>query len=223
MLFKQLVVGTLCAGGAVAAGLMWWGGGAATGSSGEVVAAAVTWQPEGFQPSPEQIKHMMEEQAKPAPEHANFKPLIGKWHARMSFVEGPGQAPTVTEGSCTNEWVLGGKYVQMHYEGTVSMFGEEYPFKGMGLLGFDKVRGEYTMMWADSLSTSMIVSYGRPGENAGEIALSGKATSPMGEMAMKHVYKIESNDKHVLEFWQSMPGVEEMMKVGQIEYTRKGG
>lgn len=176
---------------------------------------------EGAAPTPDQIKQMLEEQGKAAPEHKNLQPLVGTWDAEMSFLMEPGGEPEVSKGVSKNAWIMGDKFLQMNFEGTMAFAGAEFPFKGMGIMGFDKMTGQYNMMWIDSLSTTMLTSQGKPGENAKEISVSGTAVSPMGEAEMKHVFKIESKDKHVLEFWQGTPGQKDMMKIGWITYTRK--
>lgn len=175
---------------------------------------------EGVQFTPEQVKQMLEQQSKPAPEHKNLQPLAGTFDAEMSFLMEPGGEPEVSKGVSKNKWIMGDKFLQMDFEGTMTFAGAEFPFKGMGVMGYDKMTGQYNMMWIDSLSTTMLTSTGKPGEDAKEISVSGTAVSPMGEAEMKHVFKIESKDKHVLEFWQGAPG-QEMMKIGWITYTRK--
>lgn len=178
-------------------------------------------QPDGIEFTPDQIKQMLEEQGKPAPEHKNIQPLVGTFDAELNFLMEPGGKPEVSKGVSRNRWIMGDKFLQTDFEGTMAFAGAEFPFKGMGILGYDKMTGRYNMMWIDSLSTTMITSTGTPGENAKEISVSGTAVSPMGEAAMTHVFKVESNDRHVLEFWQGVPGQEDMMKVGWITYTRK--
>lgn len=184
---------------------------------------AVGGQPgqEGMEFTPEQFRQMLQEQGKPAPEHRNMQPLVGTFDAEMHFLMEPGGEPEVSRGVSKNAWIMGEKFLQMNFEGVMAFAGAEFPFTGMGIMGFDKMTGQYHMMWIDSLSTTMLTSQGMPGANAKEISVTGSAVSPMGVAEMKHVFRIESKDKHVLEFWQGEVGQEDMMKIGWITYTRK--
>lgn len=190
-------------------------------SAAELVAVSSVAQPEAVEPTPEQMFEMMEAEGKPGPEHARLNPLVGIWKAEMSFLTEPGSKPDVTYGTSTNTWVLGDKFISMDFTGEITMMGRDFPFNGMGLMGFDRARGEYTMAWADSLSSQMLFFTGKPGDDAGEVALMGSMLTPNGPMPAKYVYKIESDDKYVLEFWQSVPDMDEMMKIGWITHTRK--
>lgn len=212
---------TIACGVAVGVAAMSWRAGSSAANPSGVNVVPVSVQPQGPVPTPEEIKQMMDEQSKRAPQHDNLKPLVGTFEAEMNFLMEPGGKPDVSHGTTTNKWILGEKFVQMDFKGDVMAYGVKYPFQGMGVLGFDKLTGEYNMMWVDSLSTTMIAATGKAGENPKEISATDTVMSMMGEAETKHVYKIESNDKHTLEFWQSMPGMDEMMKIGWINYTRK--
>ncbi|KAA0214660.1 MAG: DUF1579 domain-containing protein [Leptolyngbya sp. PLA3] len=230
MRLRKMWVTAGCGLALCAAAAMWMSPSTGAARAGAAVVPAsvqVEGQPEGRPGqqgaaiAPEQVRQMLEEQGKPAAEHQNLQPLAGTFQAEMQFLMEEGGQPEVSHGVSKNVWIMGDKFLQMNFEGTLKFAGAEFPFRGMGILGFDKVAGQYTMMWVDSLSTTMLTSQGRPGESATEIAVSGSTVSPMGAVEMKHVFKIESKDKHVLEFWQGASGQKEMMKVGWITYTRK--
>jgi hypothetical protein len=186
-----------------------------------VVEVAMQDQPVEM-PSEEMIKAMLKEQATLAPQHKYLESLVGTFDAEMNFLMEPGGEPDKTKGVAKNTSMLGGRFVGFHFDGDVNMFGDIIKFSGFGMMGFDKAKGEFVMTWADTMSTTMLVSYGKPGADGKRIEVSGVSASPMGEANMKHVYVIESKDKHTLEFYQGEPGSDDMMKVGWINYTRKG-
>lgn len=190
-------------------------------SEGVMVRVSETAQPEGMEPTPEQMLEMMEAESKPGPEHARLQPFVGDWNAEMNFLTVPGGEPEVSYGTAKSRWVLGDKFVHIEFEGRFSMLGKEFAFTGMGLMGFDRARGAYTMVWADSLASQTLFFTGRPGDNDKEVTLTGEMFTPSGPAPAKYVYRIESDDRFVLEFWQGVPGSEEMMKVGWITHTRK--
>jgi len=217
MSMKQTMVVSLAGGAMCAVGVMgFMAGHAATPTVVETVA-----QPEGFTPTPEMIKQMMEEQAKLAPEHEKLVPFAGTWDAEMHFIMEPGAEPDVSHGTSVNTLILGGRVLETKFKGDISMFGEKMAFTGAGHMGFDKLKGEYFSTWVDSLSTSLLVSYGKPSEDGASLTLSGMSMSPMGEVPMKNVYIMDGEKKHTMEFWQGEPGSDEMMKIGWITYTKK--
>ncbi len=173
-------------------------------------------------PQEEMIKNMLKEQAALAPQHKVLEALVGTFNAEMNFLMEPGGEPDKTKGVSVNKSILGGRFVTMEFAGDINMFGDVIKFAGLGMMGFDKSKGEFIMTWADTMSTSLLMQAGKPGTDSKRIEVSGTAASVMGEQQMKHVYIIESNDKHTLEFYQAMPGMDEMMKIGWITYTRKG-
>lgn len=217
MAFKQTMVVSLAGGVMCAVGVMGFvAGHASSPSTVELVA-----QPEGFEPTPDMIKEMIEEASKLAPEHKQLVPMVGEWDAEMSFQMAPGAEPDVSRGTCTNKLILGGRLMTTEFKGEAKMFGQTFAFSGFGLMGFSKETGAFQSTWCDSMSTSIIVSSGKPTEDPKEIVVSGSMPSEQGDVPAKWVYKIESDKKHVMEMWQGMPGAEEMMQIGTITYTKK--
>lgn len=182
----------------------------------------VSLQDQPVDPQMEMIKNMLKEQAALAPQHKYLESLVGTFDAEMNFLMEPEGEPDVTKGVSVNKPILGGRFITMDFHGDLDMFGETIKFSGLGMMGFDKFKGEFVMTWVDTMSTQILTQSGKPGADGTRIEVSGTAASMMGEQEMKHVYLIESKDKHVLEFYQSVPGTPEMMKIGWINYTRKG-
>lgn len=204
---------------AVAAGSFWL---TRNNAATEPVVLPVSWnaQPEM---DPQAILNMMKEQAAPAAQHKILEMLAGNFDAEMSFLMAPDAEPDVSKGSTKNSLVLGGRFLLMDFKGNINMMGEQMDLTGLGMMGFDKAKNNYVMTWADTLSTSLIIQTGAPGSDEKRIETSGMVASVMGDAMAKHVYIIESKDKHTLEFWQAVPGMDEMMKIGWITYTRKAG
>lgn len=218
MSIKQTVVVSIAGGVVCAFGMF----GFAAGRSAAPAPVTLDRVAQPEEMTEEQIKEMMAQQAQLAPQHKELHAMVGVWDAEMSFQMMPGEAPEVSRGTSTTTLILGGKFLKTDFEGQINMFGEKTAFTGYGLMGFDTVKGEYVSTWCDSLSTSLLVATGKPGEDPKRMELSGSMPSPMGEVVMKNVYIIESDTKHVMEFWQSMPGDAEMSKIGAITYTKKG-
>ncbi len=218
MSIKQTLLVSLAGGAVVAVGLVGFVSGRAWSPVVSVGVETVS-QPEGM--DAEMMKKMVAEQAELAPEHKNFLPMVGTFACEMNFIMAPGQAPDVSDAKVVNTLILGGRFMQTQTSGELEMFGNKIDFEGFGLLGFDKGKGEYVSTWCDSMTTSLIVATGKPGDDAKTISVVGASQSPMGEVQMKTVYEIESDDKYTMVFYQAMPGMDEMMKIGWITCIRE--
>lgn len=63
--------------------------------------------------------------------------LAGSWITTTSiWMSGPGSEPMVTEGTSEKSWVLGGRWLEERYQGT--MMGR--PLEGRGMTGFDNYK-----------------------------------------------------------------------------------
>jgi hypothetical protein len=127
---------------------------AATAKAAPAATSAQTAAP-AMDPTMKAQMEQMEKLAQPGAEHAWLKTMEGKWKAVTKSWMGPGD-PVVTEGTSDNQMVLGGRYLQSHYVG--SMMGK--PFEGWGLTGFDNTKKQYSSFWVDNASTAMMVSSG---------------------------------------------------------------
>ena len=107
---------------------------------------------EASAPSPEALARMQ-----PGPMHEKLAPLVGKWTMsgkwRMS-AEAPWQE---FEADVEREWILGDRFVQEKV--TSEMMGQ--PFEGLGIIGYDNTRKEFTNVWVENMSTGTWTSAGR--------------------------------------------------------------
>jgi uncharacterized protein DUF1579 len=218
MSIKQTLLVSLAGGAVVAVGLVGFVSGRA---SSPIVSAGLEAVSQPEEMNEEMMKKMIAEQAKLAPEHKNFLPMVGTFACEMRFMMAPGEEPEVSTGTSVNSLILGGRFMKTNFSGEMEMFGDKMDFEGFGLLGFDKGKGEYVSSWCDSMTTSLIVASGEPGESGKSISVVGSSQSPMGEVPMKTVYEIESDDKYTMVFYQAMPGMDEMMKIGWITCIRE--
>lgn len=179
--------------------------------------------PAGYQPeaemTPEQMMEMMKAWGEPVEEHKVLADSAGNWDCETKFWMAPDAPPEVNHGTCQNEVILGGRYVTQHFVMPDFMGAE---FQGMGAIGYDKQKGEYSNVWIDNFSTSMMVMSGQYDEETKTMTWVGTAASPLGETDMKHIVKTIDEDHTVMEFWESnaMTGGE-FMKTGEITYTRR--
>ena len=166
---------------------------------------------EASAPSPAAMARMA-----PGPMHAKLEPLIGQWSMSGKWRMGPDQPWQTFEAAVEREWILDGRFVKEVVES--EFMGQ--PFEGLGLIGYDNTREEFTMVWVENMATGTWFNTGRledgklvfEGENSdamtGEKKRWGKSVISLG--AESQTYQGYSKDEDGEEFL-SMEMVAERM------------
>ena len=129
---------------------------AAVAAIGLSFGGAGLWaQEQNKKPDPAAEMEAWEQLQKPGPEHEHLKKFVGEWTAEVTCTM-PDGTPMKSTGKESAKLVLGGRFVQTHFEG--SMMGK--PFTGMGMMGYDKMLKKYVSTWSDSMSTGIMIFYG---------------------------------------------------------------
>ena len=166
----------------------------------------------------EEMKAKMEAYATPNENHAILKALEGKWKAEVKMWMDPAAEPEVSEGTAESTMILGGRYLEQQYSGTA--MGQ--PFEGRGLIGYDNLRKEYRSVWADNMSTGVMVSSGSYDATAKTITEKGTMSCPImqGDRDYRAVTTFIDKDHYTYEsFMAGEDGTE--MKTMLITYTRQ--
>ena len=71
--------------------------------------------------------------AVPSKAHEYYEPIIGEWDMRWKLLNQAGEVTREVEGKTTNEWIVGGRWVQSTFETDLDMNGER--FHGVGIFG----------------------------------------------------------------------------------------
>lgn len=160
--------------------------------------------------------------ANPDENHAKLEPLVGSWDVTTHFWMAPGMPPETSTGVSEIKSILDGRFIQENFEGTMQMPGmEPMPFKGMGLIGYDIAKGEYTGIWADTMATMMINSTGQFDDSTKTLTLKSHFDCPMdGPSDMRMTYTIVSPDELKLEGFKTVEGQEEV-KAMEVIYKRR--
>jgi len=154
----------------------------------------------------------------PGPHHKTLEALVGKWNVTATMWMAPNTKPQVMTGTSENKWVLGGRFIQQDVMGSDA----QHPFQGMGLIGYDNIRQEYTSMWADNMSTGMMESSAQYNPATSTFMESGSVSCPMtGQKNRKFrgVTKIVDADHYVFEMYMHDARGKEF-KAMEIDYTR---
>ena len=149
----------------------------------------------------------------PGSEHEGLKAMEGTWKAVTKSWAGPGE-PMISEGTSVNSMILGGRYLQSHFTGT--MMGQ--PFEGWGLTGFDNSKKQYTAFWVDNSSTVMMLASGTM--NGKELTTKATMQGPDGKPTEYRMTTTMVDEKtHVFAMYAPVEGKEQKMM--EITYTRQ--
>ncbi len=154
----------------------------------------------------------------PGEPHKKLEALVGTFDTHVRSWIDPSKPPEDSTGTSVNSWVLGGRYVEQQFDGT--MMGE--PFTGIGYIGYDNVQKKYVSVWLDTSGTGMIYLVG--GTEASGKTILGRSTmwDPVSgkEFPVESKLVITDNDHHTFELVGKAPNGR-MSKLVEIRYTRK--
>ncbi|HZN65690.1 MAG TPA: DUF1579 domain-containing protein [Tepidisphaeraceae bacterium] len=155
--------------------------------------------------------------AKPGEHHDHLKAMEGEFDVESEMVSGPGAQPVKSKGTHKAQMMLGGRYLHGVFEG--EMMG--MPMTGHGLLGYDNQKQQYFSLWIDSMSTGIMISYGKCDKAGKVFTFKGDYEDPMtkSKKTYRMVTTVTDNNKHTFEWFEPGPNGKEyrMMK---MTYTR---
>jgi len=163
--------------------------------------------------SEEEMMAKMMELATPGAEHAALTKRVGSWTHDFKMRMSPDQPWMETPGSSEVSALLGGRFVLEK----VSMNLMGMPFEGLQINGYDKLKGEYTSLWMDSMSTWAITSRGKA-DDKGVVELKGTMIDVAGERAFRSVVTPKGDDELMVEMYDTIPSKGEVL---MMSYTSK--
>ena len=169
-------------------------------------------------PSQDEMMKAWMAQATPGAAHKSLEAAVGSWDVKTKMWMAPGAPPTESAGTSENKMILGGRFLEQHYEGTA--MGQ--PFSGMGLTGYDNYKKKIVATWVDSMSTSIMTMQGS-WDKANKVLTSyGTMDDVVAKkpLKMKSVVTIVDADHHTYDSWHALPDGKWAQDL-HIEYTRK--
>jgi len=153
----------------------------------------------------------------PGSVHQMMAESSGEWNSSITMWADPSQPPQKMDGSCTNEMIMGGRYLKLSYKST--MMG--MPFEGMMLLGFDNAKKEFTSVWYDNMGTGTSVSTGTYNSQESTLTLMGIMFEPTTGKDVKYreTMKFVDKDNQIMTMYVMQDG-KEFKNMEQI-LTRK--
>ena len=169
-------------------------------------------------PSPEEMMKAWTAYMTPGEPHAHFAKIAGSWTTTTKSWMDAAKPPEETVGTCEFRMVLGGRYLEQKFEG--SMMGA--PYSGMGFTGYDNVKKKYEAFWIDSAGTGMLIMSGVPDKAGRKTVYTGSMVDPTNgkKVALRSVDTEIDADNLLFEMWMSGPDGK-MGKSMEIRYTRK--
>ena len=167
--------------------------------------------------SDEQMMAEMMKLAKPGEGHDRLKPLAGAWKTTVKMWNKPGEEPQVSQGECTDQWIMDGRYMKEECSGTFA----DMPFQGMGITGYDNAKKIYVSNWIDTMGTGIMSSTGSVDKTGKTFTYRSTMPDPATGKPMKvrMTTKVVDNDSHVFAMYVPAGPKEFMMM--EITYTRK--
>ncbi|WP_153798870.1 DUF1579 domain-containing protein [Foetidibacter luteolus] len=141
----------------------------------------------------------------------------GEWTTESTMWMAPGAPPTTSTGTCVNKMILGGRYLEAKYSGSIM----NMPFEGIGNTGYDNAKKVFMSTWIDNMGTGIIYMTGTWDAATKTITSTGKQVDPMTgkEIDIKQVYKFVDDKHEYMEMFMTVDGQE--MKTMEMKYTRK--
>jgi hypothetical protein len=148
--------------------------------------------------------------------HGHLAKMVGEFAYTAKAWMQPGAEAQEWSGTRKGEMILGGRFLQEYADGNFMGM----PFNGMGLWAYDNLAEQYEATWIDNMNTVITRSTGSCSVNGW--VMEGKHMVPgTGENAFKNVVRWVDDDTYVFEWYEAIPGQEEMFKTMEITYTRK--
>jgi hypothetical protein len=167
--------------------------------------------------SQDEMLKMMTELATPGEDHLVLNSLVGKWKTVSKIYSSDSKNPLIEKGNAVHKWVLDKRFIHEEFSG--KWMGKT--FKGLGMLGYDKVKKVYTSSWVDTMGTGIMTSEGTYSIQDKTLTMNTVYSCPVSGASKKgkNVTKIISNKEHIFEMYDIDSSGKDV-KMMEITYTR---
>jgi hypothetical protein len=169
-------------------------------------------------PAAQAFQEALEEAARPVKEHTQLARLAGEWKTQAKMYIPDPAKPEITEGTATYRMIMGGRYLRQDLQGQFA----GKPYRGLGILGYDKNKKKFVDVWIDSMGTGIMTMEGEYDEKKHELVETGVSIGPQGEEKFKLVSRYLDENKFEFSMYMVQPDGAES-KVMDITYTRVSG
>jgi len=170
-----------------------------------------------MKPDPAAIQKMLQEWmrcAMPGPEHKGLEKLVGHWTTATKQWMDPTAPPTESKGRSENKLAFDGRFVVADIEG--SCMGQRT--RTMTIIGYDVYKKRYVSVALGDMGTGIYLMTGDMGPDGKTLTFHCVMDDAMGKRPTRFVIRIEGEDRHVFEAYDSCGGQE--FRVVETVYTR---
>jgi hypothetical protein len=155
-------------------------------------------------------------------QHEILPALVGDWSFDLKYWSKKDAEPQLSMGTVKNEMVLGDRFLSSKASVMLNIGGQNIPYEGLYLLGYDTIKKSYTSVLADTMHTGITTGLGQYNEKLKTLDGKGSFTNPL--MDKEHAYRselqVEGSDTYKLTFFiPDIAGKE--FKVLELSFRRK--
>jgi len=169
----------------------------------------------------------MMELAQPGSNHKTLERLVGHWSYKVKFWMDPtntNMPPMESTGTTVTKAAMDGRYFISEHKGQMQMPGpggamQDVAFNGMGIEGFDNVKGKFVASWIDNMGTGIMNMEGTFDPASDTLTyIADYEPMPGMKTKIRQTVTITDNDHHTLAFFETRGSKE--VKTMEIAYTR---
>ncbi len=166
--------------------------------------------------NPEMMK-AMKEYATPGEPHKVLAMMAGTWKYTSKFWMTADSKPEESSGSSVMKMILGNRFLEHTTKGKA--MGQN--FEGLGITGYDNLKGKYDTIWLDNMGTGVMHGSGTFDQTTKTLSDSGSYSCPMSPTKSKD-YRSEWKmvDRNNMIYTMFGPG-EDGKEFKQMEMTFK--
>jgi Protein of unknown function (DUF1579) len=164
------------------------------------------------------MKEYFEKFGQPGPEHKLLQPLVGHWQAKMRCWMDPNEAPKVSEGEVVRKAIFDGRFIAEEVTGEIM----NHPFKGIGLMGYDRAKKKFVASWVDNMDTAIRECHGTYDETNKTWTFKHEGTCPITNkhVTMRDTLRIVSDNEQQMDMYRQL-GDEKEFKTMEITLKRQ--
>lgn len=158
-------------------------------------------------PSDDAMQKMFQEWmrcAAPGAPHKLLEKMAGKWTTHTRQWMDPSAPPSESAGSSEGKMMFGGRFLVANVIG--QCMGQKT--ETMTIMGYDVFKERYLSIAFGSMGTAVYSAAGAVSADGKTLTFLGEMDDPMGKRPVRYVIRIEGDDKHVLEVFDSCMGKE---------------
>lgn len=170
-------------------------------------------------PKMQEMMKKYQEASTPGEAHKILADLAGTWKVESKSWQTPKAKPETSNGEATFKMILGGRWLQQEFKGEAMGM----PYEGLGLIGYDNVKGKYETHWLDSMMTGSVNTEGTYDAKTKTLKDKGQASCPISPSKVQEVrteWKMVSKNKTVFSLFGTEPQGGPEFKMLEMIYTR---